>query len=386
MTYCRILLGLPALIMLSMLSLLWGCDEGRNGGKTLPNASGREYELVVVTDSALLQNDTLKPSLRGVFGRPFPGIPQMESWFRLNFLQADNLNSYLKRHRNILLVDTGGVPGEIAGLMEQVFGKEKMQAARADTNLFFKTVQDVWARPQQVAFLFAPNKQTLIRKLRESDSTIIHNFHHNELEYLQRVIYKTKEQKGIQRQVQDVLGYSIRVPINYKMAKSLRPETAKGKEADKLRALGLDGFVWLRSETKETSNHILMYSQPYQSRAQLEEDSVIGLRSSVGKAFIPGPAEGSYMWTETEDYAPSSRAINFRERYALQTRGLWEVENDFMGGPFLHYTILDKAQDRVIHLDGFVFAAGTNKKPFMVRMEAILNTLRMASPSTAGIP
>lgn len=370
--------------ILVVLALLAACN-GDGQRRMLPNATGREYELVVVTDSLLHDDDPLKRNLRRVFGRPFPGLPQSEPWFRLNFIQADNLNNYFKRHKSMMMVDTGGASGAISDLMEQLFGSTRMEMARTDTTLFFSSARDVWAQPQRVAFLFAPGRNRLIEQLRQRDSSIVYNFHGNELRHLKRIIYRTEEQKSVEQQMQRRLGYSVRVPINYRLDNYFDVESAKARFVRQLQALGLQAYARLRSETRETSNNILFYTQPYRSQKQLSQDSILRLRSLVGKAFVPLDAEGSYMVTERKDFRPETHTTTFKGRYTRVTRGLWEAEGDFMGGPFLHYAILDEARQRIIHIDGFVYAAGVNKKPFMTRMEVILNTFGLADTARASL-
>lgn len=358
--------------------LLWlgisACNSLSTDERIRPNATGREFELVVVTDSVLDRNDTLRSALQAVFARPFPGLPQREAWFKLNFLPQDKLDNYTKRHKSLLFLDTGRPDSEIRGLMDQIYGQEKMMRLRSDDDRVYLAAEDVWAKPQRVSFLFADSKEGLLGRLRRKDSALVALFHQNELENLRQVVYKTEEQEALAARIRRKHGLGLRVPINFKLAKSY----SRPKNAQALDSLGLNELVWLRSETRETSNHILLYSQPYRSQAQLEQDSSIALRSQVGKQFIPGPKKGSYMWTETVDYLPESDIVDFNGMYAREIRGLWEVEGDFMGGPFLHYTILDEAHQRVIHLDGFVYAPGTNKKPFVARLEVILHTLTIA--------
>jgi hypothetical protein len=62
---------------------------------------------------------------------------------------------------------------------------------------------------------------------------------------------------------------------------------------------------------------------------------------------------------------------------AIETRGLWMVEGDFMGGPFLNYTIFDEKNNRVITAEGFVYAAGTKKRNYVFEMEAIIKSLEL---------
>jgi hypothetical protein len=55
------------------------------------------------------------------------------------------------------------------------------------------------------------------------------------------------------------------------------------------------------------------------------------------------------------------------------------MENDFMGGPFLHYTLVDEKNNRVIELDAFVFAPKFDKREYLRELEAIVKTVRIVS-------
>jgi len=59
----------------------------------------------------------------------------------------------------------------------------------------------------------------------------------------------------------------------------------------------------------------------------------------------------------------------------LETRGQWEVKNDFMAGPFLNYTILDAKNNRLIVFEGFTYAPSVNKREFIFELEAIAKSM-----------
>ncbi len=67
-----------------------------------------------------------------------------------------------------------------------------------------------------------------------------------------------------------------------------------------------------------------------------------------------------------------SKEVNFKDMYAVEIRGLWDVYNDFMGGPFLSYTFVDEIRNKVITIDSYVYAPKGQKRIFMKEMEAIL--------------
>jgi hypothetical protein len=69
---------------------------------------------------------------------------------------------------------------------------------------------------------------------------------------------------------------------------------------------------------------------------------------------------------------PVTRTLRIKKNLATEVRGLWEVKKDFMGGPFISYTFVDTKNNRVITLDGYVFAPGERKHDLLKQVQAIL--------------
>jgi hypothetical protein len=55
------------------------------------------------------------------------------------------------------------------------------------------------------------------------------------------------------------------------------------------------------------------------------------------------------------------------------------MENDFMGGPFFNYTLLDTKRNELIMIDAFVFAPGKEKRDYMQQLHHIVKTARIAA-------
>jgi len=66
--------------------------------------------------------------------------------------------------------------------------------------------------------------------------------------------------------------------------------------------------------------------------------------------------------------------INGLEAYEI--RGIWEVKNDFMGGTFINYSFIDKKNNRILCLDGFVYAPNQDKRDYIFELEAIFKSLK----------
>jgi hypothetical protein len=75
----------------------------------------------------------------------------------------------------------------------------------------------------------------------------------------------------------------------------------------------------------------------------------------------------------------SEYPVIFRENvkngaYMAELRGLWRLEKAFMGGPFISHTILDEPRNRVVTVEGFVYAPSLDKRLYVREIEAMLYT------------
>jgi hypothetical protein len=60
-----------------------------------------------------------------------------------------------------------------------------------------------------------------------------------------------------------------------------------------------------------------------------------------------------------------------------ELRGLWEMKNDAMGGPFISHSVVDEPHRRVLVTEVFAYAPGRAKRDIMGRLEAALKTMRL---------
>jgi len=86
----------------------------------------------------------------------------------------------------------------------------------------------------------------------------------------------------------------------------------------------------------------------------------------------------TYLTVQKE--APlSQREVNFYNKYAIETKGLWKTNNNSMGGPFKSYTFVDESLNRVYYIEGFVYSPGKSQRELMREMDVILGTFRTKS-------
>ena len=102
---------------------------------------------------------------------------------------------------------------------------------------------------------------------------------------------------------------------------------------------------------------------------------IVRMRDSIGKTHIPGPVEGSYMITE-ESYAPYLFEINLDNKPTYETKGIWDVKNAFMAGPFINYAIKDLQNNRYLVVEGYVFSPSIEKRDHIFEMESIIKSIK----------
>jgi hypothetical protein len=78
----------------------------------------------------------------------------------------------------------------------------------------------------------------------------------------------------------------------------------------------------------------------------------------------------------TEDsYAPYFSKTSVKGKEAFETKGTWELKNDFMAGPFINYAIKDEANQRYLVVEGFCYNPSTSKRDLMHELEAIIKSI-----------
>ena len=62
---------------------------------------------------------------------------------------------------------------------------------------------------------------------------------------------------------------------------------------------------------------------------------------------------------------------------AIETRGIWDAKGDWAAGPFVNYVIDDKANNRQLVLEGFVYYPNSEKRDYMFELEAMIKSLKV---------
>ncbi|RCS26208.1 DUF4837 family protein [Polaribacter sp. WD7] len=282
-------------------------------------------------------NGDIGKEIRNSFGELVAGLPQPEATLSVSQIAPNGFNSVMKASRNILIIGEGS--------KDEFFVKK-----------------DAYAKPQTVVYLKGKTKQRTVALFKKHEKEIIDIFLAADLKMIQNVFGQTKLDDTQFKTLQN-LGISLTLH-------------------DKFRTVDDTGeFLWLRHHltsgiAKTGSNNIILYSLPLENEETVA-DSIVAVRNRIGKKYIPGSdPETMHMITE-EAYTPSTFDAIIDGKKAFETRGKWEVKNDFMAGPFINYTIIDKKNNRIIVFEGFTYAPSVNKRAFIFELEAIAKTMKI---------
>lgn len=326
---------LRLIILLTGIAILTSCSqEKRNKDKGTPS-TGSTSEILVAS-GGLLWDSYVGDTIRAYLNKPYKVLPQPEPEFKLAQIPNRDLNKDIFRtHHNILIINID----------------------TAIDKAFIRTPQNRYSYPQQIVEMNAKDWKSMLQLWRIKREVARHKFNQNELRRLNNTFSNFRDIKII-NELMEKHHLTLTVPESFYIAKNKNQ------------------FIWLRKETREISQGILIFYSDYTDTLAFKKERILWVRDSISRRHIPGPGEGSYMAVEREFKPPLIQQVNFNGQYAAQLRGLWKTENDFMGGPFVSYTTVDEKRNRVVTVDGYVYAPKDKKRNFTRQVDAILHTLR----------
>ena len=306
--------------------ILVSCDKEVKNFK--PQSSGRINSISVIIDKPSWDGK-IGDAIREKYASEFIGLPQVEEAFTLNYIPYEAFTGFGRTARNVIYIN-----------------KKKQDKPRM--------IRDRYARPQLFLEVSGLDNESIIQGISSSFEFSSAQFQNGEItENKNRILNSLLKDTGL-----DSLNISLNIPSAYSVFKN-ESET-----------------VWLQKPLKNgTSNLIIkdLKSSVFDFE-KINLNDVVSLRDSIGKEFIPGRVENSYMITEKE-YLPYSSYQTVNGFEAIETRGTWEVKGDYMGGPFINYIIKDTLNNSLLYVEGFVFSPSQRKRDKMIELEAVIKSM-----------
>lgn len=330
------------LVYLLFLTFLISCIDTE---KTLlqPAASGAPGDVLIVMSSNLWDGPT-GDTVRGLLTSPYDGLPQDEPSYDLMQINHGGFGKTYKSQRNIVVTKIGSDQPEAKILVHK----------------------NLWAKSQIVITVLAPDESAFADLIATDGEKILILLDNKERNSLMKT-YKSNRDDKIRNKLIEKYSIALNVPKGYKL------------DVEK------KDFLWLSHEYRDIIQGVLVYSYDYTEEETFTRDYLIQQRNKYLKKYVPGEVEGSYITTESL-YPPIFTEYQLGEgKYTAEIRGLWKMQDGLaMGGPFISISQLDQAHNKVITVEGFVFAPAHKKRDLLRQVEAIILSLEITEKNVTS--
>ncbi len=330
---------LKSLFIVVVLLSAVGCDSFRSLTGAKKTAQGSPYEVLVVCDGYEWESP-LGAELKAVLETPVEMLNQVEPMFNVVRITARDFKHLLPSYRNILQVKCSADVKETAILAQY----------------------NVVAAPQIVLTFQGDSIGAMVDYLKTNGASLLQVL---EMAERNRTIEYAKKQgaKALEKIVKEEFDVDMAISNGY----LFRAQS--------------DDFVWASNEYPVASQGFFIYTHPFKGKASITTEALVKARNEFAKR-IPGPADGSYMTTVKRipniedngyvDFLPQRKVVKINGREWIELRGFWEVEKDFMGGPFVSYTTLDERSGELFTLDCYVYSPKYGKRNFLRPLEHLV--------------
>nr|WP_315181569.1 DUF4837 family protein [uncultured Flavobacterium sp.] len=308
--------------------ILFSCSKKND---VLPReTSGKINTISVIIDDPLW-NGEIGDSIRNKFASPVIGLPQEEPLFTINQYPVKLLEGFATDSRTIIVVK---------------------KAAKNS----FEINKNQYASPQNVFHISGKTSAAIIDTIEKNAPKIVQMIKEMEIAETQKI---NKQSLINPKIITNKFHITLNIPSGYEYM------------------LHKSKFIWLKKEIISGNMSLLIYQVPLHSikKGDNEIASIVRMRDSIGK-YIHGTDPNTPMITE-EGYAPYLFKIQLDGKPTYETKGTWELKNDFMAGPFINYAIVDKAYSRILVLEGFCYSPSKEKRDLMHELEAIIKSVHI---------
>ena len=323
------------IIIIAAAVLFVACGGRQNEALKKQSSSGKTLEVLLVANKGQYYGMT-RDLIDSIFRQPQDCLPQPEPRFDVVNIPVSSLHNaqMFRMHRNIILCEL-----------------------KADNPDKVYIERDKWASPQVVVGIEAKSEASLRDLLRKYEHRIVEAIYEAEHQRIINAFYNIRNVELMNR-IKEKFGFELTVSEDFMWASED------------------DGFAWIRKETKDFSLGVLVNVTPYRNEDQFTPEKIYNRLDTIMRRHVPGPAEGSYMCTERR-VEPVTRKVDYEgSDYCIETHGLWRLQGDFMGGPYVNYSMLSADGKNIIDLVGFVYCPRFNKSDYLMQVEGICNSLK----------
>ena len=321
-------------------------DDGFTALDLKEEATGEPGKIVVVLDKQYWDTN-LGKAIRETLSKPVETLPQEEPLFEVLLLDNVSFSQGLKTSHTILIFE---------------ISKDKKSVALN----FNDPTKDIWAKGQKVYKIAGNNTTDIAEQYLLYAPMLINELSASALSVLQKE-YKNGQNKAAKEELEITMNLSLSVPSSMTVVENFN-ELIWLQQIRSKRSGGLD---------HEIQQGLIVYAYPFINDSTFTLDYQLNKRDSIMKKYIHGNKEGTYMTTEKEvGFEPQYIEKKYNDNYVFEMKGLWKMENSLMGGPFISVSQYDEKNNRIITVEGYVFAPQFQKQHYLRELEAMIYSLQ----------
>jgi hypothetical protein len=314
---------------------LWLLVSGCLSSCTFKNDKLEKESTAAINTIAVIIDDQLwkgevGDSIRNKFASPVLGLPQEEPLFTINQYPVKLFEGFSTDTRNIIIV-------------------------KKDNENKFEIKENEFSTPQNAFHISGKTALEILEILEKNTPTIIKKIRATEIAQNQKIY---KDSLLDTKKIQKKFNIDILIPSKYEYVMRRK------------------NFIWLKSEIISGNTSIIIYQIPLKSINNSNAvNDIVKTRDSIGKLYIHGSDRRTQMVTEAA-YSPYFFKTTLAGRKTYETKGTWQMKNDFMSGPFINYIIFDKVNKRILVIEGFCYAPSKEKRDLMFELESIIKSIQ----------
>ena len=297
--------------------------------KQPPPVSCKPNTISIIIDDQLWYGE-VGDSIRNKFASPVWGLTQEEPLFTINQYPARLLEGFVTDSRSIIVVKKAAT--------------DKFEIIRSK------------ALPHNTFRIYGKSVDDIICSIEMNGSQIIKLIRDAEIEKIQQDNSKALLNPAV---LKNKFQIDLQIPVGYEYM------------------LHKKNFIWLKKEIISGNTSLLIYQVPIKQLTKSSDivGNIVKMRDSIG-LYIKGREPNTQMITG-EAYAPYFSTISLDGKKTFETKGTWELKNDFMTGPFINYAIIDQANKRILVIEGFCYSPSNQERDLMRELEAIIKSVKI---------
>lgn len=358
------LLGVCALSL-----IIYSCGQQSSEGRPdqesqdislLPYSSGKISALNLYIDD-VFRPTPVRDSIRLYLEQPYLLVPSPAPSADLVEKSFASFQNGGETNANNLFVVNTKEDSDLNVFARELLGREQIEKALENKNMALIRVKDVYSKPQQLFFLLTKDYPNLQDR---TQARVMEGYFQNVLDETinidnERMVssVSSRRDRQLEKMIRDKFGVDMFIPREYDFVDSTQ------------------NFVWLIKETPELYSNIVFYKSDSSTEALGEK--VLEVREELGRN-ITSTKEGSRMTSNiTRPPKPIQRDLEISGKTVYETRGLWEMVNDYLGGSFVNYTFVNN-KGEIIAIDGSMYTSEDDKERRLMRdLDAILTTVKI---------